>query len=111
MIYISNYNTLTLPDVSCYFQVEYLNGLSDKPVSVGDKALFLMLKREKAEQEITADDLYPIATRGTVESIDGDWALLHTTSRVNLDSVQTQRSTVSWKCGCAPAFRIWIRRS
>ena len=105
MIYISNYNTLTLPDVSCYFQVEYLNGLSDKPVSVGDKALFLMLKREKAEQEITADDLYPIATRGTVESIDGDWALLHTTSRVNLDSVQVDGKAYELEMRVRPSIQ------
>lgn len=88
MIYITYYNGLSLPDVSCYFQVDYLNGLSDRPVSAGDKVLFLMLKHNKEEGEVTADDIYPIATRGTVESIDGEWALIHTSSRVSLDSVR-----------------------
>ena len=45
MLYIPYYNVLSLPDVSCYFQVEYLNSLSDKPVSTGEKVLFLMLKK------------------------------------------------------------------
>ena len=37
MITITYYNMLSLPNVSCYFQLEYLNGKSDKPVSAGDK--------------------------------------------------------------------------
>ena len=49
MIYIPYYNALALPDVSCYFQLDYLNGQSDQPVSAGDKVLFLMLKNEKQE--------------------------------------------------------------
>lgn len=88
MIYIPYYNALALPDVSCYFQLDYLNGQSDQPVSAGDKVLFLMLKNEKQEGEIEAEDIFPIAARGVVESIDNQWALVHTTNRVNLDSIQ-----------------------
>lgn len=88
MITIFTYNKLSLTDVSCYFQLEYLNSQSDKPVSVSDKVLFLMLKTDKKEGEISPEDVYPIATRGVVEKIDGEWALVHTTSRVNLDSIQ-----------------------
>ena len=88
MITISYYNALSLPVVSCYFQLDYLRGRSDQPVNVGDKVLFLMVKSQKKEDEITAEDVYPIATRGTVESIEGEWALLRTTSRVNLDAIQ-----------------------
>ena len=88
MIYIPYYNALALPDVSCYFQLDYLNGQSDQPVSAGDKVLFLMLKNEKQEWEIEAEDIFPIAVRGVVESIDNQWALVHTTNRVNLDSIQ-----------------------
>ena len=88
MITISYYNALSLPDVSCYFQLDYLRGRSDQPVNVGDKVLFLMVKSQKKEDEITAEDVYPIATRGTVESIEGEWALLRTTSRVNLVAIQ-----------------------
>ena len=69
MIYIPYYNALALPDVSCYFQLDYLNGQSDQPVSAGDKVLFLMLKNEKQEGEIEAEDIFPIAVRGVVESI------------------------------------------
>ena len=46
MITIFTYNKLSLTDVSCYFQLEYLNSQSDKPVSVSDKVLFLMLKTD-----------------------------------------------------------------
>ena len=88
MIYIPYYNALALPDVSCYFQLDYLNGQSDQPVSAGDKVLFLMLKNEKQEGEIEAEDIFPIAVRGVVESIDNQWALVHTTNRVNLDYIQ-----------------------
>ena len=91
MIYIPYYHALALPDVSCYFQLDYLNGMADQPVSVGDKVLFLMLKDEKNEgEEITGEDIFSIAVRGVVESIDNDWALVHTTNRVNLDSIQVE---------------------
>ena len=90
MIYIPCYNVLTLPDVSCYFRLDYLNGMSDQPVKAGDKVLFLMLKEQREGGEIEAEDIYPIAVRGAVESIDNQWALVHTTNRVNLDSIQVE---------------------
>ena len=93
MLYIPYYNVLPLPDVSCYFQVEYLNSLSDKPVNTGEKVLFLMLKHQKDAGGIKAEDIYPVATRGVVESIDGEWALIHTTGRVNLDSISIEENT------------------
>lgn len=90
MIYIPCFNVLTLPDVSCYFRLDYLNGMSDQPVKAGDKVLFLMLKEQREGGEIEAEDIYPIAVRGVVESIENQWALVHTTNRVNLDSVQVE---------------------
>ena len=90
MIYIPCYNVLTLPDVSCYFRLDYLNGMSDQPVKAGDKVLFLMLEEQREGGEIEAEDIYPIAVRGAVESIDNQWALVHTTNRVNLDSIQVE---------------------
>ena len=70
MIYIPCFNVLTLPDVSCYFRLDYLNGMSDQPVKAGDKVLFLMLKEQREGGEIEAEDIYPIAVRGVVESIE-----------------------------------------
>ena len=93
MIYIPCYNVLTLPDVSCYFRLDYLNGMSDQPVKAGDKVLFLMLKEQREGGEIEAEDIYPIAVRGAVESIDNQWALVHTTNRVNLDSIQVEEKS------------------
>ena len=90
MIYIPCYDVLTLPDVSCYFRLDYLNAMADEPVNVGDKVLFLMLTREKESEEIVPEDVFPIAVRGVVESIDSQWALVHTTNRVNLDSIQIE---------------------
>ena len=90
MIYIPCFNVLTLPDVSCYFRLDYLNGMSDQPVKAGDKVLFLMLKEQREGGEIEAEDIYPIAVRGVVESIENQWALVHTTNRVNLDSIQVE---------------------
>ncbi len=90
MIYIPCYDVLTLPDVSCYFRLDYLNAMADEPVNVGDKVLFLMLTREKESEEIVPEDVFPIAVRGMVESIDSQWALVHTTNRVNLDSIQIE---------------------
>ena len=90
MIYIPCFNVLTLPDVSCYFRLDYLNGMSDQPVKAGDKVLFLMLEEQREGGEIEAEDIYPIAVRGVVESIENQWALVHTTNRVNLDSIQVE---------------------
>ena len=52
MIYIPCFNVLTLPDVSCYFRLDYLNGMSDQPVKAGDKVLFLMLKEQRGEERL-----------------------------------------------------------
>lgn len=89
MITIPYYNTISLPDASCYFQLEYLNSKSDKPVAAGDKVLFFMLKRDEKEGHISAEDIYPIATRGVVESVENEWVLIRTTSRVDLDGIQS----------------------
>ena len=56
MIYIPCYNSLTLPDVSCYFQLDYLNSVSDTPVEAGDKVLFLMLKEGQDSDEILPEN-------------------------------------------------------
>ena len=88
MIAISYYNSLSLPDVSCYFRLDYLQKHADQPVAVGDRVLFLMLKQNKGEGEVHAEDIYPIATRGSVEKIEGEWALVRTTSRVDLDDIE-----------------------
>lgn len=93
MIYITYYNMLSLPDVSCYFQLDYLKRHSDKEISAGDKVIFMMLKSEKKESEVTAADIYPVATRGTIESIGDGWALIRTLGRVSLDSVSVNNGT------------------
>ena len=72
MIYITYYNMLSLPDVSYYFQLEYLKSRSDKAISVGDKVIFMMLKSQKKAGEVTAEDIYPVATRGSVERSSTD---------------------------------------
>ena len=75
MIYIPYYNALALPDVSCYFQLDYLNGQSDQPVSAGDKVLFLMLKNEKQEGENEAEDIFPSPSGAwwRASTISGRW--------------------------------------
>ena len=83
MITISTYNILTLPDVSAYFETEYLSGRAKRPVAVGDKVLFLLLKAEK-EGEPAPEDLYPIAVQGVVKSVEGERSLVHTTGRVDI---------------------------
>ncbi len=90
MIYIPIYNAISLPDVSCYFQKEYLNQMSESEIQAGDKVLFMQLKEEKEKETITGEDIYPIAVWGEIESIDGDWALVHTTGRVNVLSVEKE---------------------
>lgn len=57
MIYIPYYGALTLPDVSCYFKLDALKEMADKPIEVGDKVLFLMLRESKKDDEIRAEDI------------------------------------------------------
>ena len=93
VVHITYYNMLSLPDVSCYFQLDYLKRHSDKEISAGDKVIFMMLKSEKKESEVTAADIYPVATRGIIESIGDGWALIRTLGRVSLDSVSVNNGT------------------
>ena len=89
MIYITYYNMLALDDVSCYFQLDYLKSRSDKDVEVGDKVLFMMLKSEKGKDDVKAEDIYTVATSGTVEGIGDNWALIRTLYRVDLDTIKS----------------------
>ena len=57
MITISTYNILTLPDVSAYFETDYLSGRAKRPVAVGDKVLFLLLKAEKEGEHVGVDNV------------------------------------------------------
>ena len=64
--------------------------MSESEIQAGDKVLFMQLKEEKEKETITGEDIYPIAVWGEIESIDGDWALVHTTGRVNVLSVEKE---------------------
>ena len=53
------HNILLLPDVSYYFKKDFFNGWCTEPMKKDDDVLFMLLKDDKAGNELTAGDFYP----------------------------------------------------
>ncbi len=83
------YNILLLPDVSFYFKKDFLSGWETEPVSPGTEILFILLKEEVNDREMTADDFYPIGISARIEgSGEGDTIQVRTLDRVDFSDVE-----------------------
>ena len=70
MLTIPIYNMMLLPDVTFFFRKDALPEGRLTQENVGENILFLMLKDDKEQKELTRDDVYPIGISGKIESID-----------------------------------------
>ncbi|MCD8241007.1 MAG: endopeptidase La [Lachnospiraceae bacterium] len=90
MITVPYYNIVIVPDIYLYFQNNYFQKIAERPAQPGEKVVFLMLKEDKAREEMQADDFYPIGITGKIEAIDKDGNVrVATGHRVNIDTIAT----------------------
>ncbi|MCD8250306.1 MAG: endopeptidase La [Lachnospiraceae bacterium] len=90
MITVPYYNIVIVPDIYLYFQNNYFQKIAERPAQPGEKVVFLMLKEDKAREEMQADDFYPIGITGKIEAIDKDGNVRGATGhRVNIDTIAT----------------------
>lgn len=90
MITVPYYNIVIVPDVYLYFQNNYFQKITERAAQPGEEVVFLMLKEDKAREDMQADDFYPIGITGKIEAIDKEGNVkVVTGSRVNIDTIAT----------------------
>ena len=62
------YNILLLPDVTYYFKKDFFADNAGE-VKADTDILFMLLKDEAADRELTPEDFYPIGLSAKLESI------------------------------------------
>ena len=83
------YNILLLPDVAYYFKKDFFNGWCTEPMKKDDDVLFMLLKDDKAGNELTAGDFYPIGISARVEGIDdSENVQIRTLERVDISDIE-----------------------
>ena len=78
------------PDATLYFQTEQLRQCAgSKGISVNEKLIIIVAKKNEKFQEMTEDSFYPVGVSGVIEEIDPKgYARIRTKYRVNLLSVE-----------------------
>ena len=78
------YNILLLPDVTYYFKKDFFAGRADE-LKPGTQILFTLLRTEAEENNLQAEDFYPIGLSARVESVsDEDVIQIRTIDRVEI---------------------------
>lgn len=90
MITIPIYDMTLLPDVTFYFKKDAFETWNrSASLTRGEEILFLMLKEEKAPNEVTVDDFYPIGVSAKVENIDGEGNVqIRTLERIDVSDIE-----------------------
>lgn len=91
MMILPVYNLTILPDVTFYFQNDYLKNLIQKTPDQGETVLFLILKKEQRPETLTMEDVYPIGVAGTVTETEENGSIsVHTDSRIDIHEVSEE---------------------
>lgn len=89
MTTIPIYNLLVLPGITLYLQKQYYQKLTHTEPKEHEEVTFFLLREQKALDEITLKDFYPIGVTGVINEIDDEGAVgIHTISRVTLESME-----------------------
>lgn len=86
MVVIPTHDLIVLPGVTFYFQKEYFQEIVRKEAVVGEEAIFLMLKEDRARSDMKEEDFYYIGASGVIDNIDKDGNVgIKAVSRVMVD--------------------------
>ncbi len=75
MTVIPVYNIILLPDVVFYFKKDIYKNIPEEKLQPGSEILFLMLKQEEVEGDLSLEDIMPVAVKGVIEKIDEEGSL------------------------------------
>ncbi len=89
-IIIPIYRSLVLPDSRMNLQNEIYRTAAGRDPEVGERAIFVMAKREKEHSEYTSDDFYPIGVAGTVREVNtsSGFSMFNMEYRVDVESMR-----------------------
>ncbi len=89
MIVIPVYNMMLAPDAAVFMQTEQIRKSSGgKGVSVGEKVVIILAKKEGKIADLDEGSFYPIGVAGTVTELNRQgFAVIRTNYRVNLEEI------------------------
>lgn len=91
MMILPVYNLTILPDVTFYFQNDYLKKITKETPGQGETVLFLILKKENRPETLTLEDIYPIGVTGTVTEADENGGIsVRTDSRIDIHELSEE---------------------
>ena len=67
MIIIPCYDLVIVPGVTYFFQKDMVEKMIRENPQEGEEVLFLMLKEDKAREEMLPEDFYPVGVKGFVD--------------------------------------------
>lgn len=91
MTVIPVYDKLIAPDSDIYFRKDQFRYLAGN-AGTDEKVILLVSREDQSRAERTDESFYPIGLNGIVKEISNDgYAVVHTTERVNIESVVINR--------------------
>lgn len=103
MITIPTYDLLVLPDVTFFFKKDMFPSQEITSENEGEDVLFLMLRSDKARENLTPEDFYPIGISGKIENIDGEGNVrIRAGERVEIFDVEAGTESISASAAVCP---------
>lgn len=103
MITIPVYDMILLPEVSFYIKKDVLERWNREAPETGDDVLFLLMKQQKDEKELAADDFYPIGFSARIVEIDSEGLVqMKTLERVNLSDIELEEGHIAVSAAVRP---------
>ena len=95
MITIPVYDMLILPSVTYYFKGDVFPHTNIRDMKEGEDVIFLILKEDKKREDMKAEDFYPMAVNGVVESVDQEGSVsIRTVERIELTVVEVSEDAI-----------------
>lgn len=90
------HNILLLPEVAYYFKKEFFSGWGGQNIQSGEEVLFLLLKEEKQDAELSPQDFYPIGISARAEGVDESENIqIRTLERVDVSDVEIRDGQIT----------------
>lgn len=90
------HNILLLPEVAYYFKKEFFSDWGGQNIQSGEEVLFLLLKEEKQDSELSPQDFYPIGISARVEGLDESENIqIRTLERVDISDLEVHDGQIT----------------
>lgn len=90
------HNILLLPEVAYYFKKEFFSDWGGQNIQSGEEVLFLLLKEERQDSELSPQDFYPIGISARVEGLDESENIqIRTLERVDISDLEVHDGQIT----------------